>query len=471
MLSGILIGLINILTGFFVIQLNQSISYIDIVYVLGINIKIEIILYIMIIIPIILNIIYIAVKREKTQSIVCAIEIILIILSIVVVSKVLNSRIQDIWSIITAIWIIVIAIVHITINMKDYKENNIGINIIFCILSVILAMSIYILVISQVKYNEYVRNKKDENIADYKKLYLVNKDKYGYIDENGNEIIPCIYDEIIYPYGNTNLVVLRKENEINIINTKGEILLEVDKKCNINFIKKLAKDMSTNINANNVSYKENRYKVLEQIDENLYEYNDKYNLYYNCYYDEEQDKQICDCKLIDRYSGVDFLVIETNSLPSDGNKIYIYQNYNIPFANDSQKGFYTPDGAKYLINADDMYVEHFDGSNILFKNNEYFIFNNLQETYTNIWILDNIYIVKLEDEKYKILDKNLNTIMENLADIKICEDIIKYSKNKETYGLMSEVGEILTEDKYDTIEEPEIYENKFTDKIKIMYEK
>lgn len=183
MLSGILIGLINILTGFFVIQLNQSISYIDIVYVLGINIKIEIILYIMLVIPVILNIIYIAVKREKTQSILCGIQIALIILSIIIVANILNVRIQNVWSIITAIWIIVIAIVHITINMKDYKENNIGINIIFFILSIILAMSIYIMSLAQVKYNEYIRNNKDNNIGNYDPIYLVKKEKYGYIDQ------------------------------------------------------------------------------------------------------------------------------------------------------------------------------------------------------------------------------------------------------------------------------------------------
>lgn len=279
-----------------------------------------------------------------------------------------------------------------------------------------------------------------------------------------------MYDEIIYPYGNQNLAIFRKDNKIEIIKANGETIIELDKTCNVNFIKRLVKDMSVDTNINNTKYAENRYIVLEQIGENLYKYNDKYNLYYNCYYDEEQDKQICDCKLIDRYSGVDFLVIETNSLPSEEHKIYIYQNYNIPFANDSQKGFYTPDGGQYLINSENMYVSHFDGSNILFRNNEYYIFNNLQETYINVYILENIYIAQIEEEKYKILDRDLNTIVEDLADIKICEDVILYSKNKETYGLMSKTGEILTEDIYSSIEEHEIYENKFTDKIKIMYE-
>lgn len=471
-MSGMLIGIINILTAIFAIQINQSVDYIDFVYVLGLNIKIEYILTIILAVPIIINIIYIIIKKQTKQTILCSIAIVLMLACTVITIFALANRIANIWSVIVAIWIIILAIIHITINMKDYIRINIATSIIFCILSIILVALIYVMTLIGVKYKEYIKTEKDKNTNNYQyvKLYLVKDEKYGYIDSNGKKIVSCNYDEIIMPFENKNLAILKENNEIKIINNKGDIILHADEKYNVNFIKKLTQEISVECVNNKVSYKENRYIVLEQIKDNIYGYNDKYNLYYNNYYDEEKQKQVCDCKLIDRNTGLDFLVIDTFGLPSDGNKIYIYKNYNIPFINDEERGYYAPDGKKYLINSDDMYVVHFDSSNILFKDKDYYVFNNLQESYKKVYILEDIYIAELKNGKYKVLDRNLKAIANGLTDIEICDEVIIYSKNNKTYGLMDKQGKNITECKYEEIKGRQNYENNLLEKLETVYE-
>lgn len=471
-MSGMLIGIINILTAIFAIQINQTVDYIDFVYILGLNVKVEYILATILAVPILINIIYILIKKQTRQTILCSIAIVLMLACTIVTIFALASRIANIWSIIIAIWIIILSIIHITINMKDYIRINIATSIIFCIISIILIALIYGITLIGAKYKGYIKTEKDKNANNYQyvKLYLVKDEKYGYIDDKGKEIINCNYDEIIIPFQNKNLAILKEKDEIKIINNKGDIVLQADEKYNINFIKKLRQEISVECVSNKVRYKENRYITLERIKDNIYEYNDKYNLYYNSYYDEEKQKQVCDCKLIDRNTGLDFLVIDTFELPSDGNKIYIYKNYNIPFINDIERGYYSPDGKKYLINSDDMYVVYFDSSNILFKDKDYYIFNNLQESYKKVYILEDIYIVQLANSKYKVLDKNLRAIANGLADIQICDEVVIYSKNNKTYGLMNKQGNNITECKYAEIKEKTNYENNLIEKLETVYE-
>ena len=113
---------------------------------------------------------------------------------------------------------------------------------------------------------------------------------------------------------------------------------------------------------------------------------------------------------------------------------------------------------------------YFDSSNILFKDKDYYIFNNLQESYKKVYILEDIYIVQLANSKYKVLDKNLRAIANGLADIQICDEVVIYSKNNKTYGLMNKQGNNITECKYAEIKEKTNYENNLIEKLETVYE-
>lgn len=475
-ISSVLMGIINILTAIFAIQINQSADCIDYIYVLGLNLNMKLIIFITLIVPIVLNLIYIILKPNKLEYISNGLTAIAMVISAVISMNSIALQIENIFSLILAFFIIIVAIIYITISLQDkeYKKTRTGLNIILSIITIILVITIYFLRFIDIKYENFVKEIKKmstNNDSEYIELYEVTKDqKHGYINKVGEEVIPCIYDEVLVKFDNINLTALKQNKKIVVLNNKNEKILEVDEKCREEFIEKLISKISIEYESSNKSYKENRYIILDQIGENTYEYNDKYNLYYNCYLNEEDDLPICECKLINRETGEEQLTINTNKLPFNNNQILIYKNYNIPFVTETERGFFTPDGLKYLINSNTMYVVHFDGSNILFKNDDYYIFNNLQEAYMNIYILDDIYIAQLEDKTYKILDRNLSVIEDKLVSIKICENAIIYSKNNETYGLMNKQGAHITEDVYSSIESRESYQNIFVQQITTIHQ-
>lgn len=68
---------------------------------------------------------------------------------------------------------------------------------------------------------------KNDNIWYEENILKVKKnDKYGLIDLNGRELLPCEYDEIEALEGIENSIVIIKDNKKGIINSKGSIIIE-----------------------------------------------------------------------------------------------------------------------------------------------------------------------------------------------------------------------------------------------------
>lgn len=68
---------------------------------------------------------------------------------------------------------------------------------------------------------------KNDNIWYEENILRVKKNgKYGLIDLNGKELLPCEYDEIKALEGIENSIVIIKDNKQGIINSKGSIIVE-----------------------------------------------------------------------------------------------------------------------------------------------------------------------------------------------------------------------------------------------------
>ena len=77
------------------------------------------------------------------------------------------------------------------------------------------------------KYDYYIDSFSQNGLARVK-----SNDKYGYIDESGNEIIPCVYMEALDFNESDFTFVVTQDHELQIINSKNEILVDLMKKYN-----------------------------------------------------------------------------------------------------------------------------------------------------------------------------------------------------------------------------------------------
>lgn len=60
------------------------------------------------------------------------------------------------------------------------------------------------------------------------RIKFINNDKYGYVDENLNVIIPAIYDNVYNFQENHNCAIVSLKNKFGIIDTFGKILLPIE---------------------------------------------------------------------------------------------------------------------------------------------------------------------------------------------------------------------------------------------------
>ncbi len=88
-----------------------------------------------------------------------------------------------------------------------------------------------------------------ENIWYEDNVLRVSKDgKYGIIDFNGQEVLPCEYDEISALKGNTNNFIVKKGKNIGLINEKGQAIINTEYK-NILTLEEGYKDAYIIVNA------------------------------------------------------------------------------------------------------------------------------------------------------------------------------------------------------------------------------
>ena len=112
--------------------------------------------------------------------------------------------------------------------------------------------------------------------------------------------------------------------------------------------------------------------------------------------------------------------IDCDNLKFDGSKLYVYSNGYLPFykTSESIQGWYTKETKRIEMNGNIQILE-FYGTNILIKeydkNIVYFANENgekISDNYKDIFVLDDAYIVKNMNDKYIIMNKSFEKILD-----------------------------------------------------------
>lgn len=172
-------------------------------------------------------------------------------------------------------WIISIIMLFIYIrkqekNIEESKARKIINIILYWIIQLITCIGLCILVIAALIISINNNNKYEKHIMDiYKEMsniqgftnyilcYPVEKNnKYGFINENGDEVIPCEYDIVSYffatEYNSTRcyFALAKKDNEFYILSNNNEKINISEKKYIEFFYEKVWKSMNTLYNEN-----------------------------------------------------------------------------------------------------------------------------------------------------------------------------------------------------------------------------
>ena len=354
--------------------------------------------------------------------------------------------------IITSIIIIILQIIFICHrkqtedNIQLNKNRNIlnrTLNIIILLLVVVafIINSVFAFMYIKennelIKYRENISDKIasnfiEESSASY--FAICENYKWGYIDDTGKVVVPCIYDSVTPQFYYINAIGLRyypvgmvsRNNEYFLISPNGET---------INLGKKPAKwfeneytepifrifalfssffygDMSryetdnvTPITLNLVEL--NRNEVLYD--------NGKVSIKFTYNTDDKYFDDIYDITVTKQNGEV--YKYEYEYIPIYGSEIYLYSDMYIPFYNESTQGWYDLEGNKFFVNKNYGILDIKNNIAVLkdLRINKVIFLdlltNQTKLTVNGVKICESGYIVKLENNKYVLLDFNLNVL-------------------------------------------------------------
>ena len=118
------------------------------------------------------------------------------------------------------------------------------------------------------------------------------------------------------------------------------------------------------------------------------------------------------------------ITLDCNAISYDENFAYIFSNGTIPFydLNKREQGWFTGYGKKVTMSGKAQILDFFDDKILIRNYNDHTIYfidskgNILSEIYKEIYVLTDRYIVKGENNKYKIIGKDFQKIFENEYD-------------------------------------------------------
>ena len=387
--------------------------------------------------------------------------------------------------------------------------------LIFTIISdlIIIIFTLYIAIISAIdainykmkidesdKYKASIKQNLDRIVSDeetYESIYIpVCKDgKWGYINEKGEEIVECKYDEV------TEFFTMRYTSEIESRNTNVSLLVklsmvkegniykllhnsgEVIASCENNIIpwESDADDLYEGIDAIEQSSYFNDYGLdLESIYDDIYEDDEKIYLSNNVVLEVEENEESEDeywkedmqtYNLVAEKNGQIISQVENVCYLSDNR----YSDGSIPFYNYEEKfvGWFDTDGNKYYVEGDFIILD-VNNETIIIKdnlNNEISIYKNSIKTTEpeNIEVTKNGYILTVRDG---VLYRNkelelLGNFWTDIDDSYIDNDVLIGTTNNGAV-LINTNGETISE-MYDIIKGYKYYENDIMPRILSMY--
>ncbi len=354
-------------------------------------------------------------------------------------------------------------ITGLVVLIKSLKENLVELNSIVGIsISIVLMLGIIVtggLVYKYSDLGQYIKNKENENELKYNTEYFkyiteleetdtpyinVKKDgKYGYIDDNGNELIPFKY-EFATPFVEISAYGKRFQVALVCIDGSTKIILKNER----DVLSYKSESKSENYGAkyeeladiykNTLKQEEPMKYEVEDIKESILKakaYNDDSDDYtYRYDYNDEYDFIVTESFIENTYElakkeDLDVRIeIEVKHVDYDKYYLYLYSNKTIPFFDnideDSAKyqGWITEYGTKKSLTGNVQILDFFDNRVLLKDWNKkkiYFVDAEdsslvpVSETYSDIYVCPSgNYIVKTDDYNFKVIDRDFNKVFE-----------------------------------------------------------
>ena len=351
----------------------------------------------------------------------------------------------------------------LVVLFKTLKENLVEIDSITGIsVSIVLMVAIAITGIVTMNYaslGRSIKNRENKNELAYKKDYFkyiteldisepyinIKKDgKFGYINPNGQVVIDFKYDYAspfieINSYDKKFHVALVCENGSSYIILKNErtVLSYRTESADENY--KAKEEELEDIYTNTLEQKEDMKYEIPIVDNNInkipvYQESEKKDYDYRYNYNNEYDLLVTQSNmgLGDKYQLAKKndlnirITLDTDYMDYDPSYLYLFSNGTIPFYEISKRtqGWYTGYGKKNSMTGKAQILDFF-GDKILLKNYNdktiYFINsegNMVSEPYKDIYVCgDGRYIVKDNQNLFKIIDENYNNIFDKTYNV------------------------------------------------------
>lgn len=352
----------------------------------------------------------------------------------------------------------------IFIISKTIRENLVEVNSMFAIsIAILLATAMAISMVCSVFYSQigtYIKDKENEDEQAYKSDYFkyvtelneapynepyinIKKDgKYGYITTSGQEVIGFEYD-YASPFIQINVydkkfeiaLVCKDGQSIVILKNGRKVLTYRSESADENYNAKIQElqDLYNNTfkqegtmqyEINKITNNISKVPVYAEDSEKDYTYRYDYNVEYDLIV-TKSNMGLSDKYELAKKDNLNVrITLDCNAISYDENFAYIFSNGTIPFydLNKREQGWFTGYGKKVTMSGKAQILDFFDDKILIRNYNDHTIYfidskgNILSDIYKEIYVLTDRYIVKGENNKYKIIGKDFQKIFENEYD-------------------------------------------------------
>lgn len=269
--------------------------------------------------------------------------------------------------------------------------------------------------------------------------FLINVErngKWGYINTNGETKIEFQYDYAspfitITQYNkkfdialvskeNTSSIILKNQREV--MSFKTEISID-DYEKQFDKLQELYTDtfnQEGKINKNLYNVPTSDMSSIKSYEGYPYRYrfNDEYDVYITVSQTGGKNRY----EFIKQDNPTAKVSIDCDNLKFDSNNLYVYNNKYLPFYKTSEnlQGWYTTTTKRVEFEGNIQILEFYENSILIkdYDNNVIYFAdesgNQISPKYKDIFVLEDAYIVKNEEDKYIIVDKQFNQILKNI---------------------------------------------------------
>jgi len=267
-------------------------------------------------------------------------------------------------------------------------------------------------------------NDKNYNLSYEESILKVQKDgKYGLINLEGKEVLPCNYDEIKSIVGTKGVVITVKDGKQGLVDSVGKIIIEN----NYSEIKPLTNKYENGfiVKNDNGKYGVIKYNKTVALEE---KYDDIKNVYGNSMYTVKEGNS---WKVINE---------EGKTILENGfTDIKFINADNIIYVKDGKYGISNTIGQEIILNEYEELSYAFTGMFIAKKDGKYGIINDYNETklefiYSNIKYIEDADFIQAQKDNIEsdLLNRNLEIKAQGIvSEINIEDKYIKVRENDE----------------------------------------